>query len=159
MTSKFAALAADVSDTYRVEIIDQVTDDILRDKDGNACYIDVLSTDSEVGRAFDTESRKRTFRSARKSRTGMPDDIDQLEENHQKLAKLTRGWYLVDPSTREPMDVPYSPQDALELYSEPGMNWLYVQVWAGAANAGNFMKRPSKTSSTLPTMSSETPAA
>lgn len=157
MTSKFAALAADVSDTYRVEIIDQVTDDILRDKEGKACYIDVLSTDSAVGRAFDADARKRTFRSARKSRTGMPDDIDQLEENQQKLAKLTRGWYLVDPSTREQIDVECSPENAFELYSEAGMNWLYIQVWAGAANAGNFMKRPSKTSSPSPTTSSETP--
>lgn len=140
--SKFAALAANVSDTYRVELIDPITDDILRDKDGNAAYIDVLSIDSEAGRTFDAEARQRAFRAARKSRTGMPDDIDQLEENQRKLAKLTRGWHLVDPSTREKIDVPFSEKDALELYREPGMNWLFVQVFSGAANAGNFMKRP-----------------
>lgn len=159
MTSKFAALAANISDTHRVELIDPISDDVLRDKDGNAAYIDVLSTDSEPGRAFDADARKRAFRSARKSRTGMPDDIDQMEENQQKLAKLTRGWHLVDPSTRETIDVPCTAANALELYSEPGMNWLFQQVFAGAANAGNFMRRGKPTSSSSPSTSSETPAA
>jgi len=155
--SKFSALAANVADTYRVELIDPISDDILRDIDGNAAYIDVLSTDSETGRIFDAEARQRAFRAARKSRTGMPDDIDHLEENQRKLANLTRGWYLVDPNTREKIDVPFSAKDALELYREPGMNWLFVQVYSGAANAGNFMKRP--TSSNGRSASSKTAAS
>lgn len=155
MTSKFAALAANVADTYRVELIDPITDATLTDKDGNPAYIEVLSVDSETGRAFDAEARKRAFRAARKSRTGMPDDIDQLEENQQKLAKLTKGWRLVDPNTREIIDVPCNAAHAAELYSEPGMNWLFVQVWSGAANAGNFMKRTSTASSSGQSKSSE----
>ncbi|MGE0290332.1 MAG: hypothetical protein AB7I42_24890 [Bradyrhizobium sp.] len=152
--SKFSALAANVADAFRVELVDPISDDILRDLNGAPAYIDVLSTDSEAAREFDAEARKRAFRAARKSRTGMPDDIDQLEENQRKLAKLTRGWHLVDPGTREVIDVPFSERDALELYSEPGMNWLFQQVFVGAANAGNFMKRPA--SSNGPNASSET---
>lgn len=159
MTSKFGGLAANVSDTYRVELIDPITDDVLRDKDGNAAYIDTLSTDSETGRAFDAEARQRQYRAARKSRTGMPDDIDQLEENQRKLARLTRGWHLVDPTTRERIDVPCTQANAAELYAEPGMNWLFTQVFAGAANAGNFMTRGKATSSPSPSTSSEQPVA
>ena len=159
MTSKFGGLAASVSDTFRVELIDPITDDVLRDRDGNAAYIDVLSTDSEAGRAFDAEARKRAFRSARKSRTGMPDDIDQVEENQQKLARLTKGWRLVDPTTREVLDVPCTQANALELYGEAGMSWLFVQVFAGAANAGNFMKRGSTSSLPSPATRSEPPSA
>lgn len=157
--SKFAALAANVADTFRVELIDPVTDDILRDKDGNPAYIDVLSIDSEEGRKFDTEARQRAFRSARKSRTGLPDDIDQMEENQRKLARLTKGWHLVQPGTGDVIDVPCNAANAYELYSEPGMSWLFTQVFAGAANAGNFMKRGSMTSSPSPSTSSATPAA
>ncbi|MEO3386005.1 hypothetical protein [Mesorhizobium sp. CAU 1741] len=159
MTSKFGGLAAKVSDTYRVEIIDPISDAILSDKHGNPAYIDVLSMDSDAARAFDTDARKRAFRAARKSRTGMPDDIDQREENQQKLAKLTKGWHLVDPTTCEVLDVECTPANALELYSEPGMSWLFVQVFAEASNAGNFMTRGSKSSSPTQSTSSETPAS
>lgn len=156
MTSKFAALAANVADTFRVELIDPITDAVLTDAQGNPAYIDVLSTDSEAGRAFDREARARAVRSARKSRSGMPDDVDQLEENQQKCARLTKGWHLVDPHTRAPIDVPCNPANAAELYSEPGMNWLFVQVFAGAANPGNFMKRGSPNSSSSPSGGSAT---
>jgi len=144
--SKFSALAANVAESFRVELINPVTDDILRDKDGNPAFVDVLSTDSPAGREFDTEARQRAFRSARKSRTGMPDDIDQLDENQRKLAKLTKGWNLVDPHSGDVIDEPCTQASALELYREPGLNWLFTQVFAAAANAGNFMKRNSTTS-------------
>lgn len=157
--SKFAALAADVAATFRVELIDPISEDVLRDRDGNAAYIDVLSTDSEEGRAFNAETRQRVFRSARKSRTGTPDDIDPDGENQKLLARLTRGWHLVDPATRETIDVPCTAANALELYSEAGMGWLFTQVLAGAANAGNFMRRGRTTSSPSPSTSSATPAA
>lgn len=144
---KFSALAANVANTHRVELIDPITEDILRDRSGNAAYIDVLSMESEAGRAFDEEQRKRAFRQARKSRSGMPDDINPREENQQKLARLTKGWHLVDPNTREVLDVSCSSEAALELYSEPGMDWIFRQVLAEAANAGNFLKRSGSTNS------------
>ncbi len=154
--SKFAALAANVADTYRVEIIDEITDEVLKDKDGNPAYIDVLSTDSDAGREFDRELRAKQRRSAMKSRNGMPDDSDPLEENQRKLARLTKGWHLVDPNTREVIDVPCTPSNALELYSEKGTNWIFVQAWVGATKAANFMKRTSTTSSNGHSGSSET---
>src|SRR5690606_2401362 len=139
---------------------DPISDDILRDKDGKAAYIEVLSLDSEAGRAFDAEARARAFRAARKSRTGVADDIDQREENQQKLARLTKGWYLIDPTTREKIEVECTPANALDLYSEAGMSWLFLQVFAEAANPGNFMKRSgSTTSSSSPSTSSEVPSA
>lgn len=156
--SKFAALAAKVSDTHRVELIDPATDDFITDKSGKRAYIDVLSTESEAGRAFDAEARARWRRAAMKSRTGIPDDVDQMEENQRKLARLTKGWHLVDPATGDVIDVPCTEANALELYSEAGMDWLFRQVIAEAANAGNFMKRGSMTSSNSPSASSGTRA-
>lgn len=154
--SKFAALAANVADTFRVELIDPISDDVLRDRDGKPAYIDVLSADSEIGRAFDAEARQRAFRAARKSRTGMPDDIDQLAENQRKLARLTKGWHLVDPHSRDVLPVPFTEKDAGDLYAEPGLNWLFTQVWAAAANPANFMKRNSTSFSLGPSASSGT---
>ena len=146
---KFSALAANVAETHRVELIDPITEDVLKDKDGNAAYIDVLSMESETGRAFDAEQRKRAFRQARKSRSGLPDDIDPREENQQKLARLTKGWHLVDPNTREVLDVECNAEAALELYSEPGMDWIFRQVLAEAANAGNFLRKSGSTTSLI----------
>jgi hypothetical protein len=158
MSSKFGGLAANVSETFRVELIDAVTDDVIRDKAGKAAYIDVLSFDSAEGRSFDKDNRARLRRSAMKSRTGMPEDSDQLEENIRKCAHVTKSWHLVDPLTRELIEVECTVDNAIELYGELGMNWLYVQVYAAAANAGNFIKRKSPTSSTSPSANSEGPA-
>lgn len=137
--SKFGGLAASVSAPHRVELIDPITDQPIRDKKGNPAYIDVLSTDSAEGRAFDAGERKKFSERAVKGRAGeLP---DQLDLNIAKAARLTKGWHLVDPETSEAIDVPCNADNAAELYSEPGMNWLFTQVWVAAANTANFMKR------------------
>ncbi|GEM_PF-2107430 len=154
MSSKFAALAANVSQAFRVEIIDQITDLPIIDKDGKKAFIEVLSTDSDAGRAFDKDQRAALRRKAMKSRNGMAEPGDQLEENIQKCAALTKAWHLVDPATREVIDVPCTAENAAELYAVPGMNWLFVQVWVAANDAANFMTRSSPTSSSTPSTSS-----
>ncbi|WP_296741442.1 hypothetical protein [Mesorhizobium sp.] len=154
MSSKFAALAANVSQTFKVEIIDQVTDAPIVDTAGKKAFIEVLSTDSREGLAFDKDKRATVRRKAMKSRNGIADPGDQLEENIQKCAALTKSWHLVDPVTREVIDVPCTPENAVELYSEPGMNWLFIQVWVEASKAANFMTRSSTTSSDSPSTGS-----
>lgn len=150
MSSKFAALAANVSQSFKVEIIDQITDLPIIDKDGKKAFIEVLSTDSEAGRAFDRDQRAAYRRKAMKSRNGIAEPPDQLEENVAKCAALTKSWHLVDPTTREVIDFPCGVDAAKELYGEPGMNWLFVQVWVAANDAANFMKRSSQTLSSTP---------
>lgn len=153
-SSKFAALAANVSQTFKVEIIDQITDKPIIDKNGNPAFIEVFSTDSDAGRAFDKEQRAAYRRKAMKSRNGIAEPGDQLEENVAKCAALTKSWHLVDPGSREVIDVPCTLENAAELYGEAGMNWLFVQVWVAANDAANFMNRSSQTSSSSPSTNS-----
>jgi hypothetical protein len=141
---KFGSLAAPPADIFRVEIIHAKTDMLLRDKDGNVAWIEVESSDSEAGRAFDKEERAVSFRRARRSRNGIDDSVDQLEQNIAKTAALTRNWYLVDPETREKLDVPCTAENAKELYSAVGMNWLFVQPFTASHNAANFMSSSAK---------------
>ncbi len=143
MTSKFVGLAADVSKPFRVDIVHPDTDEAILDTEGKAAFIDVLSTDSEAGREFDRDNRVKARRQAMKSRKGIPDDADMLEENIAKMAKLTKAWHLVDLSGNI-IDVPCNEQNARELYSEAGLNWLWVQVWVAASTASNFMKSSPK---------------
>lgn len=157
MTNKFGSLTATAAavETFRVEIIDTVTDAALKDKNGVAAYIEVLAADGDVGRAFDKEQRAVMFRKARKSRTGMVEDDDQLEQNIAKCARLTKSWYLVDPVTREPLNVPCTEENAGELYRAPNMGWFFMQPWTAANNPANFIRRSAKSSTSSPSTPSE----
>jgi hypothetical protein len=155
---KFGSLAAAPADVHRVEIIYPATDKPIRDKDGNLAWIEVLPSDGEAGRAFDKEERAAAFRRARRSRSGV-DEVDQLEQNIAKCAALTKAWYLVDPVSLEKIDVPCTAENAKELYSAPGMNWLFIQPWVAANDAANFMKRSAPGSTPTPSTNSETAAS
>lgn len=144
MTSKFGGLTAKVSDAYKMPIISPETDQPLKDKDGKEAFIELLSADSEVGRRIDSARQAAlTQRAMRGKITGAGDD--SLEQNIAKIAALTRGWYLVD-LTGNPIDVPFSLQNAIELYSDPGSAWLYRQAFTAANEVANFIKRSSKDS-------------
>lgn len=153
-TSKFGSLAADVSKPYRVEIIDPTTDDVIRDKAGKVAYIDVWSTDGEKARNYGKAKRKELNLRIRQSRNGKVEQDDALEENIATTAFVTESWYLVDRLTGEPIDVPCTPENAADLYSPPGMGWIFVQAFAGASSAANFLQKPSKSFASTPAQSS-----
>lgn len=144
-SSKFGSLAADVSAPFKVELIDPATEEVIRDKQGTAAHIMVWSADSERGRAFDKTKRKELMLRIRQSRTGKVEQDDQLELNIAKCAVLTDGWYLVDRLTGDPIDVPCTVDNAADLYSPPGMGWIFLQPWVAANDAANFLPKPSKT--------------
>ena len=146
MPSKFAALAADVTTPYRVELRDPRTDLVLRDHDGNTAYIDVLSTDSERARDFEKGKRKDLRQRIMRSRTGTIDASDQIEDNISLLALLTIGWHLVD-LRGEVIDLPCTPENAAELYGEPGLAYVFNAVWFAANSVANFLPAGSPTSS------------
>lgn len=155
MENKFSSLAADVSKPFRIELIDPSTEDVIRDKAGNASYIDVWAADGDKGREFDKAERKSLMLRIRQSRTGKVDPDDALEKNIAKCAVLTAGWYLVDRLTGEPIDVPCTVENAADLYSPPGMGWIFMQPWLAANDAANFLPKPSKRSAPTPPPSSE----
>lgn len=148
--NKFASLAADVSKPFRVELIDPATDEPIKDKDGRVAYIDIWSADGEQGRAFDKKDRKALMLRVRQSRTGKVEPDDALEKNIAKCAVLTADWYLVDRLTGEAIDVPCTVENAADLYSPPGMGWIFIQPWVAANDAANFLQKPSRNSASMP---------
>lgn len=155
MSSKFAALAANVSQAFKVELIDPVSDAVIKDKGGKVSFIEVYSIDSEAGRKFDKDQRAIVARKSMRSRNGIVEPTDQLELNVAKCAALTKSWHLVDPANGEVIDVPCNAENAAELYSAAGTSWLFVQAWVGANETANFIKRSSTTSTSSPSMTSE----
>lgn len=142
MDNRFASLAADVSKPFRVELIDPTTDEVITDKDGKVAYIDIWAADGDQGRAFDKADRRSLMLRVKQSRNGKVDPDDQLDKNIAKCAALTAGWYLVDRLTKEPIDVPCTVENAADLYSPPGMGWIFMQPWVASNNAANFLQRP-----------------
>lgn len=157
--SKFTSLAADVSKPYRVELIDPVTEDVICDKSGKVAYIDVWSTDGPQARQYGKAKRKELGLRIKQSRNGKVEQDDVLEENMALAAFLTAGWYLVDRMTGDPIDVPCTPEAAADLYSPPGMGWIFTQAFVGASSAANFLPRPPKSSASTPSGDSGTTAS
>ena len=144
--NKFGSLVADVTKPYRVELIDPSTDDVIRDKAGNPAFISIWAADSEQARLFGKQKRKELNLRIKQSRNGVVEPDDALESNMETCAVLTAGWHLVDRLSREPIDVPCTPENAADLYSPPGMMWLFIQPWGAANNAANFLQKPPKPS-------------
>jgi hypothetical protein len=155
MSNKFGSLIADVAKPFRVELIDPTTEDVIRDKNGTAAYIDVWAADSDQARQYGKQKRKELNLRIKQSRNGKVEPDDALEANMAMCAVLTTGWYLVDRLSREPIDVPCTPENAADLYSPPGMGWLFVQPWSEANNAANFLQKPPTISPTTPKPSSD----
>lgn len=153
--NKFASLAADVSRPFRVELIDPVTEEVIRDKEGKVAYIDVWSTDGPQAREHGKSKRKELNLRIKQSRNGKVEPNDQLEENIALVATLTNSWYLVDRVTGEPIDVTCTPENAADLYSPPGMGWIFQQVFVEASSTANFLPKPLKTSVRTPNQSGE----
>lgn len=140
--SKFGSLIARVDKTFRVELPSpKQAGKLLKDKDGKVAYIDVLSSESEAARKFDREFQEKLADDVAAGITEFP---AQIEVNKQKCAALVTGWYLVDPETRDAIDIPFSPENAKELLTDPGAAWLFYPVWLGANKTANFMERPSE---------------
>lgn len=139
---KFGALAADISKPFRVYLLDPVTDQRIKDKDGNEAYVEVYSIiDSDRAIQFDKEHRTSLARRARRT-----EDEDNIRDfNAAKLARLTAGWHLVDPATGETIEVDCTEANAEELYSDPGAGWVFRQALLGASDTANFFTRSPKT--------------
>jgi hypothetical protein len=131
--SKFAAMELAVEQPSRMTIRHPTTGQPL---DG---YLDLLSFDGEAARQYDLDiSRKRVQQ--RVTRV-TPEMLE--EEAIGRLAALTAGWKLcgLDDS---PLDVPFNPKNAAELYASNGMKWLREQAAVWMADRANFTAASSK---------------
>lgn len=135
---KFGGLAALVASPYRVVLLHPQTGQPIGDKDGREAYVDVFAAaDSDQARNFDREQRMAAAR-----RTEIRDNkeaADPSDQNAAKLARLTAGWHLVDPLTKEPIDFAFSEANAVVLYTDSAMGWVRRQVELGAIDIANFM--------------------
>jgi hypothetical protein len=158
--SKFGGLAVDVASTSRMEIILPGEIDPVADDAGNVGYIEFLPWDSEPGRAFDREQNKEVVRKgfrqpSRAVLRAEAENTDVVLEQAKRLSVLAVGWRLVG-ADRKVIDVPFSKDNALELFSDATTAWLRRQAWVYVGNEANFMKRSSQTSTSSPSASSET---
>jgi hypothetical protein len=158
--SKFGGLAVDVASTSRMEIILPGEIDPVTDEAGKVGYIEFLPWDSDPGRLFDREQNKEAvckgFRQP--SRAVLRDEAEKADvvlEQAKRLSVLAVGWHLVGPD-RKVIDVPFSTDNAPELFSDAKTAWLRRQSWVYVGNEANFMKRSSQTSTSSPSAGSET---
>jgi hypothetical protein len=149
MISKFAGLGLAVATAARMTLLHPATGQPLRrpkrhadgqpvlDEKGGPVYevawIDVLSADSEAARAHEREAQNRRIRS--RARRLVAEDLEA--EGLELLVALTKGWSLATLEN-EPLDVPFSAENARELYSAPELAFIRRQVNDFAADAGNF---------------------
>lgn len=137
--SKFAALALEVDTPARMVIKHPVTGLPIRDSDGNEAWIDLYSSDSEAAR-----KAQRTITNGRLAmRNRAAIDAARLErEGAEILAVLTVGWNLISLDG-QPIDVPVSQANALELYLDRGLAWIREQADVFVGDRANFEKASS----------------
>lgn len=132
--SRFAALALDTETPRRMTIRHPATGEPLVDAAGVSAFLDLLSlTSAPAQRARNRIQQRRIDSRARRV------TVEEAEaEAMQVLAACTVGWHLVglDGSV---IDVPCSPEAALELYTTPGLRFVADQATIFADNAGNFL--------------------
>lgn len=136
-SNKFAALALEVEAPSRMTIVHPVTRQPLRVEDtGNEAWIDLYSDDSEVARKHQRAiTRKRLAMKGRGKLT--PEELEA--EQVELLVSLTAGWNLIGLDG-QPIDIPFSPENARELYQSNALAWIREQVDAHAGDRGNFSK-------------------
>jgi hypothetical protein len=142
MTLKLGALAsvaADVSKPARMEVINVDTEKPLTDADGQPCWIDFYSADSEAGRKLDRERSAAAVRKFRSGRNRVDDGEDPVDVQVETLSALAAGWYF-GPDAEE-----FSASAARKLFADPAFAWLRKQAYVFVNAEANFIKSSSKT--------------
>ena len=134
-------LELEVDKPSRMVILNPRDNMPMKDKDGKEAYVDVYSSDSDIGRKFTREI------TTARLRTRNPNALtgDKLEgEKVDLLAALTAGWHLVN-FVGDPIDMECTRENARKLYSNNKMQWLADQVDSFAGTRANFSRASSPT--------------
>lgn len=146
--SKFAALAVAVDRPARMTILHPTTGQPIYVLGANGkptaefAWIDVYSTDSDIFRAHERAASNRRMRSRARRLTA--EDIEA--ETVETYVVLTAGWRLVGLNG-VPSDVPFTPENARELYGANELAFIRRQVDAFSADLGNFPAAAATTTS------------
>ena len=115
-------------------VVSPLTRQPLRDAKGNEAYIEHYSSDSEIACKHQRAVQRR--RLAMRGRAKItPEELEA--EAVDILAALTTGWHLVDLKGNV-IDLPFSQENARELYSNPAVSWLREQLDESTADRANF---------------------
>lgn len=143
--SKFAGLGIEVDKPQRMPLLHPNTRQPLRAKVGTEgmaeeAFIDIYSSDSKVSREHERSIQRRRLNMRGRGRI-TPEEMEA--EAVDLLSALTAGWSLVTLDG-EKLDVPFSQENARELYSAPSLAWIREQVNEFAADRANFPQSSSK---------------
>jgi len=132
--SKFSGLELEVETPFRLVLVHPVTRQPMRNGEGEPAYIDHYSSDSEIARKHQRAIQRR--RLAMRGRMKItPEEIEA--EAVDVLAALTVGWHLIDLRGNV-IDLPFSQDNARELYANPAASWLREQIDESTADRANF---------------------
>lgn len=132
------SLALETEGTFKVPLIVPGTEDPVKDKDGREAYIEVRSFDSAAAQKVDKANRLALNKMVMRGKRGRLEQEDPLDQNIEKTAALTVSWYLVDPRTKEPNDMPCTLANVLAVYTHPKMRWMFRLAFEGASETANF---------------------
>lgn len=147
MVKKFAGLAV-AEQSARMTIQHPVTLEPLVNKvTKEECWIEMMPLNGERGQAIDRQITDRQLRRRVQRLTAKDVEANATE----RLAHITLGWSICNLDG-EPIRTPFTPETAMEVYSE--VRWLRDQVATFAADLGNFQPTSSEISSTSPSTTS-----
>jgi hypothetical protein len=150
---KFDGLEIEADKPERMPILHPATRQqlVAADNPEDVAYLDLYSGDSEVRRKHDRTITKRNL--AR--RTRKEPDPEEIENDVVELfVVMTAGWRLISLDGK-PMDVPFSKDNARELYRSSNLMWLREQADQWVSDRGNFLRASSPNLKSTPNTSSE----
>lgn len=148
--SKFGKMGVVTDAAAKMPIIYPGEIDPVVDAQGREGFVEFLPWDSEPGRALDRKKNVDQVRKGFRSRSraelrAEAEKEDPIEDQVERLVALATSWHLLEQDGTA-IDVPFSKENARELFSAPEMGWLRRQAFAYVANEANFMKTSSKSS-------------
>lgn len=137
--SKFAGLEIAVDKPQRLYLLHPNTRQPLRTRpnkagEAEAAWVDIYSSDSKAARDHQREVQRRRLNMRGRGRIS-PEELEA--EAVDLLAALTVDWRLVSLDGA-PIDVPFSGDNARELYAAPALAWIREQVDEFASDRANF---------------------
>lgn len=134
----FSQISISVEKPARVLLVHPGTRAPLICADGEQAYIDVVSEDSDRAQAAQRETYDRRVKVGKPS-TSPAEDLEQTEIS--SIVASTTGWKLNFSLRKggEPIDIPFTEENARQVYSSPGMAWIFAQVNAFRKDRANFV--------------------
>lgn len=132
-------VSAASENTTRVELEHPSTDDVMRDDDGNAYFVEVVGDDHPELRKIDRKHADRRSERLRKNRDPGLDQETLEAEAAERLSVATRAWYL---PPLEGQVLEFNQKNARMVYSRPGLVWIATQVQKAMKDRKRFFGKP-----------------